>query len=59
MQPQKPTKKDYENYLNRLPACEIGGRKYGTWVRRHDPIAFEIGYGDWCRNERKNDERSA
>lgn len=55
------TKKDYERYLNELPAsyemCWIGGKnifynqrcKYGSYMRKHDPIAFECGFNDWRR----------
>jgi len=50
------TKKMAEDYLNEM-GCpdhdhpENGGRvswkmvnKYGTWLRKHDPIAFEVYY---------------
>jgi len=50
------TKKEFEMELNEL-GCpdhdhpENDGRvpwnminKYGTWLRKHDPIAFEVGY---------------
>lgn len=50
------TKKEYEEYLNELGTPEDdkksnGGRipdtsKYGNWLRRHDPIAFQVGYND-------------
>ena len=55
------TKSDYEEYLNVLGVpeddkYENGGRirsdKYGTWVRKNDPIAFEVGY-----NEYKNQQQ--
>lgn len=48
------TKKQYEEYLNDI-GCQDrdelkshGGRvpdycKYGSWLRRNDPILFEIG----------------
>ena len=52
------TKQDYETDLNELstPKEDLkssGGRipdtaKYGTWLRRNDPIAFEVGYLKSC-----------
>ncbi len=60
----KRTKKAYEEYLNELsPPYEsdewiIGGyhrtvyaysKRYGTAMRRHDPIGFEAGYQDWIK----------
>ena len=51
------TKKQYENYLNdfNVPESEKksnGGlipdkSKLGTWLRKHDPIAFEVGYREF------------
>ena len=51
------TKKQYENYLNdfNVPESEKkseGGRipdksKLGTWLRKHDPIAFMCGYREF------------
>ena len=56
----KPTKKDYEEYLNEIGSPEDdkksnGGRvpdycKYGSWVRKNDPIAFQVGLRDFIRN---------
>jgi len=53
----KKSKKDYENFLNELgiPNSDLisnGGRirdgsKYGSWLRRNDSIAFEVGYREW------------
>ena len=53
----KATKKDYEEWLNELGAPEDdkrsnGGRvpdncKYGSWLRRNDPIAFQVGFNEW------------
>jgi hypothetical protein len=50
----KKTKKMYEENLNNMgvPDYELkskGGRipdhvKYGSWLRKHDFIAFEVGY---------------
>ena len=60
----KKTKKEYEEYLNELsPDFEsdewiIGGvyrrslavlKKWGTVLRRYDPIGFEAGYQEWKR----------
>jgi hypothetical protein len=53
----KKTKADYEEWLNELetPSEDLkseGGRipdnaKYGSWMRRNDPIAFQVGYNEW------------
>lgn len=46
----KPTKKNYEEYLNSLELQDDRMRrrsKYGAWLRQHDPIAFNAGYQDW------------
>lgn len=55
----KKTRIDYEQYLNEVGVPEQdkksnGGRipdqrDYGTWLRINDPIAFNVGYNDWCR----------
>ena len=48
------TRKQYEEYLNDIGCQDAdalksnGGRipdrcKYGSWLRRNDPISFEIG----------------
>jgi hypothetical protein len=54
------TKRDYEEWLNELGAPEDdkrsnGGRvpdncKYGSWLRRNDPIAFQVGFNEWQQN---------
>lgn len=56
---KKATKAQYESYLNDLgtPSSDHpdnGGRvslkminKYGTWLRKNDPIAFEVGYNEF------------
>jgi hypothetical protein len=53
------TKKEFEDYCNEFECPEHdhpenNGRvswsmvnKYGTWLRKNDPIAFEVGYRDW------------
>ena len=61
----KKTKKNYEEYLNQNSPSQgsdewiIGGKirmnemwsnKYGTAIRKHDPIAFEVGYNEWKLN---------
>lgn len=56
----KSTKKAYEEFLNGLPMNEdefiMGGKfrerycnvgKYGTCLRKYDPVAFEVGYRKW------------
>lgn len=56
----KSTKKAYEEFLNGLPMNEdkfiMGGKfrewycnvgKYGTCLRKYDPVAFEVGYREW------------
>ncbi len=59
------TKKEYEEYLNDNSPSQgseewiIGGvirmsfmwqNKYGTALRRFDPIAFEVGYNEFKNN---------
>lgn len=54
------TKAAYVQWLNELPIPREdlkseGGRipdnaQYGEWLRRNDPIAFNVGFGDWSRN---------
>jgi hypothetical protein len=54
----RKTKKDFQEYLNELESPEDdkrsnGGRipdnaKYGDWLRRNDPIAFECGFYEWA-----------
>ena len=56
------TRKEYEEWLNEhgIPKEDRqsnGGRipdedKYGSWLRRNDPIAFNVGYEDERRNRR-------
>ena len=53
----RKTKIAYEAYLNDFGIPEDdkksnGGRipdhaRYGSWVRKNDPIAFEVGYQEW------------
>lgn len=57
-----PTRKQYEEHLNESSPKQgsdewiIGGvirmaymwqNKYGTAIRKHDPIAFETGYNEF------------
>lgn len=58
----KKTKGEYEEHLNKMSPEQgsdewiIGGvirmafmwqNKYGTAIRKHDPIGFEVGYNEW------------
>ena len=53
----KRTRTAYEKYLNKIGVPEDdkksnGGRvpdcaNYGGWCRRNDPIAFEVGFGEF------------
>lgn len=53
----KKKKSDYELYLNSMEIPDHdkksnGGRipnnaKYGSWLRKNDPIAFEVGFNEW------------
>lgn len=54
------SRKDYEEYLNEFDIPEDdkksnGGRipdssKLGTWMRKNDPIAFNVGYHEFCKS---------
>ena len=56
----KKTKLAYQQHLNEIgtPQAELrsnGGRvydfaKWGNWMRKNDPIAFEVGFRDWKNN---------
>ncbi|MFS0841303.1 hypothetical protein [Paenibacillus sp. 1P03SA] len=49
------TRKEFEQYLNELSMSDDekksnGGRipdncKYGSWLRRNDPVMFNVGFG--------------
>lgn len=53
----KKTKSNYELYLNEIGTPEDdkksnGGRvpdyaNYGVWLRKNDPIAFQVGFREW------------
>jgi len=54
------TKKHYEEILNDMGTpshdkYENGGRcktdHYGSWLRRNDPIAFEVAYNEYLKSE--------
>lgn len=57
------TKAEYEDSINRIPVpfaeCKSnGGRipdhaKYGSWLRRNDPVAFQVGYNEWAAENRE------
>ncbi len=49
-------RKLYEKWLNEIGCPEAdkkenGGRcgsaNYGAWLRKNDPIAFEVGFNEW------------
>ena len=52
-----PVKKQYEELLNYIGVPDSdkksnGGRipdnvKYGSWLRRNDPVAFNAGFNDY------------
>ena len=53
------TKQAYEDYLNEVlenydtPQLSVPQGTYlskpGTWMRKNDPIQFEVGYNEWLR----------
>lgn len=55
----KPSRRAYEEWINEIPVpfdeCKSnGGRipdhcKYGTWIRKNDPVAFNVGFNEWSR----------
>ncbi len=57
----RQTKRQYQDWLNELeiPRDDLkseGGRipdkaKYGDWMRRNDPIAFNVGFRDYSTGE--------
>lgn len=51
----EPTKQDYEEHLNELPTDQLPTKvsKYGTWMRRTDPVQFDVGYQEYCRTHRR------
>lgn len=63
----KLTKKAYEEYLNgqspeqgddrwiiggTIRMCSMWLKEYGTAIRRHDPIGFQVGYEEWVRENK-------
>jgi hypothetical protein len=60
------TKKDYEEYLNDFgdipdhDKTSHGGRipdwaMYGSWLRRNDPIAFNVGFNEFIQEHDPRD----
>lgn len=60
---QTDTRAQYEYWVNQVDVADDdkrsnGGRipdhcqNYGTWLRRNDPIAFNVGYNEWARENR-------
>lgn len=47
---KKITRKEYGEYLNNLGRIDDHD-KYGTWLRRNDPIGFTVGYQDYKREK--------
>ena len=62
---KQKTKKQYEEFLNECSPAQgneewiIGGtirmaymwqNKYGTAIRKYDPIAFQVGYNEFKNN---------
>jgi hypothetical protein len=54
----KLDKTGYERYLNEYgldePQYNRRGtpiKHYGTWLRRNDPVAFNVGYNEWILRE--------
>ena len=47
MSEQKKTKKAFEAKLNNFEVPDI--KNFGSWLRRHDPIRFEVEYQLWRR----------
>jgi hypothetical protein len=53
----KKTRKDYEEYLNEVlekqdtPQLSVKEGTYlqkpGTWMRKHDPVQFQVGFQEW------------
>jgi hypothetical protein len=53
------SRSEYEAYLNDFPVPDHdlrsnGGRipdhaKYGSWLRKNDPVAFDVEYQEYCR----------
>jgi hypothetical protein len=61
----KPSRAQYVEHLNKIGASLsdeefiIGGKmrnnrnKFGRYLRKYDPIAFEVGYKDYVRKNSK------
>jgi len=60
---RKKTRKAFEEYLNdvvpvgssqyenQLPPDARYGTPYGTAMRKHDPIQFQVGYEEWTAGD--------
>lgn len=61
MRPNRPTKTDFQYFLNEVgtPENELrsnGGvvpddSKWGRWLRVRDPIRFNVEFNDWVRSK--------
>tara|TARA_R100000742_G_C4279448_1_gene104045 strand:+ start:2955 stop:3158 length:204 start_codon:yes stop_codon:yes gene_type:complete len=64
---KKPTKKQYEEYLNSISPSQdseewiIGGvprfyykylNQYGTAIRKYDKIGFQVGYNEYVLSKK-------
>lgn len=57
----KKTKTNYEKYLNEIATPEDDKKSndgrvpdcanYGGWMRKNDPITFEVGFNEWKNNK--------
>ena len=63
MRVRTDTRAEYERWVNEVgvPDDEKQSNRgripdrcqnYGTWTRRNDPIAFNVGYQEWARENR-------
>ncbi len=57
------TREEFENYLNEVlehedtPQLSVKPGTYlqkpGTWMRKNDPIQFEVGFNEWEKEVEK------
>lgn len=62
------SRKEFEMDLNRIgppddDSEQAGGRvpsgaKYGAWLRRNDPVMFDVGFHEWEREKRAGREKA-